>query len=65
MNVDNPLTKNDLKDIKDALYKLNQLNPLIELLVKLGQDVSDLTAQAKFYHGVLTTLHKELFPNVP
>ena len=63
--MENPLTKKDLSDIKDALYKLNDVAHLIDLLDKLGQDTTEIREKVKFYHQVLSTLRTELFPDHP
>lgn len=63
--MDNPLTKKDLSDIKEALYKLAQVVPLVELLEKLGQDVGEIRERIEFYRHVLTTIRTELFPDTP
>lgn len=63
--VENPLTKKDLSDIKDALYKLNDLGSVLDLLDKLGQETNEMRERAQFLQNVLTTLRTELFPDKP
>lgn len=63
--MDNPLTKRDLADIKDALYKISEVNQVVGLLERLGQDVTEIQAKIEFYKQVLTTLRTELFPEIP
>lgn len=65
IELENPLTKRDLSDIKDALYKLNALQPLLELLGKLGQDTSEFSERIEFYKNVLTTIRTDLFAETP
>lgn len=60
-----PLTKKDLSDIKDALYKLNDLGRVIDLLDKLGQDTNEIRERATYLQHVLTTLRTEVFPDKP
>lgn len=63
--MENPLTKQDLTKIKDALYKLNELNAVLDLLDRIGVDTNEMREKQKFYLNTLTTIRTELFPTAP
>ena len=65
MAMENPLTATDLRNIKQALYKLSERRPLVELLTKAGLDMSEAEEKANYYERVLTTFRNELFPGKP
>ena len=59
------LNKTDLKSIKEALYRLNEIDRLIELLDKLQLPTQELQEKKAFYQRILTTLRQEQFPDQP
>jgi hypothetical protein len=65
VDLDNPLTKADLTKIKEALYKLNELNGVLDLLDRIGVDTNEMREKQKFYLTTLQTIRTELFPTTP
>lgn len=59
------LNRTDLKNIKEALYRLNDLQRLIDLLDKLHLPTDELKDKKQFWQHTLTTLRTDQFPDQP